>query len=119
MKRILLVDDEPNLLILFEMELEEYEELHLDTATSGEVALNLIKKNQYDAILTDLTMPFMNGLELLEKIKNENIQIPIKFVLSGNPRDYYEGQRSSLEVTKYVEKPYDIELLIKDLLTFL
>jgi two-component system, NtrC family, response regulator AtoC len=66
--RILVVDDEPNMLTLFKKVLgkEGYE---IRTASSGEEALNWIEKEQYDLVISDLKMPGLDGLELLKKIK--------------------------------------------------
>lgn len=79
--RILLVDDEPNILITTQAILlaEGYE---VDTAGSGEEALQILKATNYDLLIADLNMEGMNGLELLEHT-NSLFPKPLTIMLTG------------------------------------
>ncbi|MCK6264046.1 response regulator [Vibrio sp. ZSDE26] len=64
---VLLVDDEVNILNSFRRTLRN--QIDIELANSGQEALELVAKNKYAVIVTDMQMPEMNGLELLEAIK--------------------------------------------------
>jgi two-component system response regulator FlrC len=66
--RILIVDDERNILesLQTHLELDGY---HVDTANSAKDALELFQKEPYQIVMTDINMPVMDGLVLLEEIK--------------------------------------------------
>jgi DNA-binding NtrC family response regulator len=65
---ILIVDDEEDILNVLKLILTK-EGYQVDTALDGKQALQLFRKNSYDIVLTDLRMPEMDGIELLERIK--------------------------------------------------
>lgn len=64
--RILVVDDEKDILRALEFILSR-EGYSVTTAVSGEEAIELLKKEEFDLVLTDLRMPGMDGMEVLEK----------------------------------------------------
>lgn len=68
--KILLVDDEKEYLDVIKLILES-NEFKVQTANSGQDALKKLKKESFDLVITDLIMPNMTGLELLEKIKED------------------------------------------------
>ncbi len=68
MSRILVVDDEIKMTRLLEITLRE-EGYKVDRTTRGREALKKVEKNSYDAVVTDLRMPDLDGIELLKKIK--------------------------------------------------
>lgn len=113
MKRILFVEDEEIMTKLFQMEVDDYDSIEADYAENGAEALDLIWANEYNVLLTDLSMPIMGGIELLEEIRNKKISIPHIYVLSGNPKKMYEEKLDELGITSFIQKPYDIEELLK------
>ncbi len=76
MHTILIVDDEPNYLIVLEELLEE-EGFEVFTANNGEDALQICSKTDLDLVLTDMQMPGMSGMDLLVKIKEKTPQLPV------------------------------------------
>ncbi len=76
MHTILIVDDEPNYLIVLE-ELLEDEGFQVFTANNGEDALQVCKESDLDLVLTDMQMPGMGGMELLEQIKRQSPELPV------------------------------------------
>lgn len=69
---ILIVDDDPNISALLARMIEKEGYRHLLTADSGKKALSLIHDNEVSIVLTDVRMPSMTGIELLERIKEIN-----------------------------------------------
>ena len=77
--RILLVEDEPSLLKIIEKRLKE-ESYSVDTAKNGRDAENYINSAQYDCIILDIMIPFIDGLTLLRKMRLKKISTPVLFL---------------------------------------
>lgn len=85
--RILLVDDEPVLLDIATIYLQREEDFFIETAQSGDQALELLASNSFDAIVSDYQMPGgMNGLALLSSIRKQGISIPF-IIFTGKGRE--------------------------------
>ena len=76
MRTILVVDDEPNYLVILEELLAE-EGFEILTADNGASALEIAGEVDLDLILTDMQMPGISGLEVLETIKASNKDLPV------------------------------------------
>jgi len=83
---ILVVDDEPLQRDIMKMILEE-EGYRVETAASGAEALAHMKKNPTDLILTDLKMQGMDGLEIMESLREEGIALPVLIVTAHGTID--------------------------------
>ncbi|MBN2331857.1 MAG: response regulator [Deltaproteobacteria bacterium] len=75
-KKILVVDDEDNIRLLYQEELEE-EGYQISTAATAEEALEIIPAFQPDLVIMDIKMPGMSGVEALIKIKEQNRELPV------------------------------------------
>ncbi|MCP3900740.1 MAG: response regulator, partial [Desulfobacteraceae bacterium] len=76
MYSILLVDDEPNYLIVLSELLKE-EGFEIFSAPGGEEALEIIQSVDLDLVITDMQMPGMDGLQLLEAVKKVDDKLPV------------------------------------------
>jgi two-component system, response regulator YesN len=120
MIKILIVDDEPfirqGLKILINWEKYGYE--IVGEAANGIEAIKELEKKEIDLIIVDIKMPEMNGIELVEHVRN-NISNTIKFiVLSGYYEFEYAKKAIKYNVTDYVLKPIRKDELIKVLNSF-
>jgi len=81
-------------------------ECYIDEEKNGKAALEFLKKNSVDILLTDVKMPFMDGLELIEEVSkiNQNIKIVI---FSGYSEFEYAKSAMKLGVSDYILKPVD------------
>ncbi len=79
--QILLVDDNEMGLTARKTLLEE-QGYSVTMATSGEAALEMLRRSPFDLVITDFRMPGMNGIELIRQIREERPQIPV-ILLSG------------------------------------
>lgn len=86
----------------------------VDTANDGVEGLELYSKRHYDLVITDLTMPYMNGIELVRNIKEVNTKQAI-FVLSAHSESHKLIELINLGIDGFVLKP----LVIKNLLELL
>ena len=80
-KSILLVDDDPVILITVRKQLEQYE-FDIETAASGEIAVEMLDKKKYDIVITDMIMYQIDGLGVLKKAK-EKEQETIVIILTA------------------------------------
>ena len=111
-KRILLVDDEPDLceILRFNLEATGYQ---TEAAYSGETAIEKIANCKstnckgFDLLLLDVMMPGMSGFELAERLKAEETNIPIIFLTAKDTEDdILEGFRQGAD--DYIAKPFSV-----------
>lgn len=84
-KRILLVDDEEGIQLLYREEFEE-EGYDVTTALNGEEALEKFNQDPPDLVILDINMPGMNGIEVLRRMKEINPDLPV--ILSTAYQEY-------------------------------
>ncbi len=75
-KKLLVVEDEKNLCLLYREELTK-EGYKVTAVADAETALELIKKQPFDLVITDIRMPVKNGIELITQIMAQRKDIPI------------------------------------------
>jgi two-component system response regulator AtoC len=108
-KTILAVDDEPSMLRLLEISLKQagYKPV---LARDGSEALQIIKNQTIDLVVSDLHMPRMNGLDLLKNIRLENDALPFIMVTAqGEIKTAVEAMK--LGASDYILRPFDLETL--------
>jgi CheY-like chemotaxis protein len=114
-KRIMLVEDEDDIILLFKMILESDVGLKVDSFTDPFSALNNFGFGQYDLIMIDIALPRMNGIELYYKIRKLDNKVKICFLTAGEM--YYEEVRKQvfpeLEANCIIRKPITNEDLIQ------
>ncbi len=110
--RILVVDDELNIrnLVCKYLELEKFE---TDAAENGLSAQRFLTSHAYDAVLLDLKMPGMDGLELLKWIRHNGFRMPVVMISAhGEIEDAVTALKEGAQ--DYLTKPFDVdELLIR------
>jgi len=80
----------------------------------GIEALDEAKSNFYDVIMLDISIPHLDGLEVVKKIREFDKKIPI-IILSAHTEQEYLWRAVELKITRYLAKPYDKNTLIKAL----
>lgn len=118
-KRILVVDDEMDLVetLRFSLELEGYEVL---TSYNGEEALHLARNNQPDLILLDVMLPKMDGYKVCRLLKFDARykHIPILMLTAkAQEKDRITGQETGAD--EYITKPFEMEDLMKKIRKYL
>ena len=114
-KRILAVDDEPDLTMICSLALQ-YHGFKVDTFNDAQEALSNFKPDYYDLVILDIKMPNMDGFELYDKIKKKDDKVKICFLTASEL--YYEEFRkkeySALDKNLFLKKPIDNDDLLKE-----
>jgi HD-like signal output (HDOD) protein len=109
-RRILFVDDEPNVLMGLERNLRSMrEEWEMEFVSGGDEALKVLALRPFDAIVTDMRMPGMSGAQLLERVQELSPQT-IRIILSGQS-DRESVFRSITSSHQFLSKPCDPDQL--------
>ena len=114
-QKILIVDDEPHIRMLIEQTLEELEDEGVEflTAENGEIALDIIQKENPQLVFLDVMMPKMNGMEVCRKVKKE-LQLTDVFIVlltaKGQELDRQKGHEVGADI--YMTKPFDPEAIL-------
>ena len=109
--RILVVDDEAHLRELLEITLIKMG-LHVDSAESLELARDLLRKNSYSLVLTDMRLPDGLGLELVEEVNSQYKNTPIAVITAFGSADNAVGALKA-GAFDYVSKPVALDQLRK------
>lgn len=105
---ILFVDDDPKILQGLKRSLEEYSDhWRTDFASTAKEALQKLSNEPFDAIIADIQMPMMDGIQLLDLVSRTYPGV-MRFVLSGNVTDT-QAMRSTSVVHQMIAKPSDID----------
>jgi DNA-binding response OmpR family regulator len=114
-QKILIVDDEAHIRMLIEQTLEELEDEGVEflTAENGEIALDIIQKENPKLVFLDVMMPKMNGMEVCRRVKKElglNNVFIVLLTAKGQELDRQKGQEVGADV--YMTKPFDPEIIL-------
>ena len=105
MAHILVVDDEQKMRDLLSMMLER-KGFKVDKASNGRHALEILHKNTYDVVISDIKMPEMDGRELIKTLRQEKILTPVIFITAFATIDSAVDMMQ-LGACDYVTKPFD------------
>lgn len=105
--RILVVDDEEGMREFLGILLQK-EGYQVETAQSGEEALARLGKERFDLVITDLKMPRMSGIDVLNKIKERDPDVGVVLITA------YASTETAVDAMKggafdYIAKPFDVE----------
>lgn len=112
MKKILLIDDEKDFCALMKINLELRGDYNVIIATSGKEGIRAVERKRPDLILLDITMPEMDGFEVLKILKKneKTISIPV-LMLTGRADKECQEEAMGLYDEGYITKPVDVEVL--------
>ncbi len=103
--RILIAEDEPIMLKTMELKLKRDGHVVM-TVTNGRDAIQLIKENDFDLVVTDIMIPYTSGLEILEFIKNQSGKKMPVIVLSAMGQENVVVEAFSLGADDFITKPF-------------
>ena len=108
---VLLVDDEEQFLRVLSERLTN-RGLHVDSVTSGEEAVALVDDKNFDAVVIDLAMPGIDGIETTKKIKEKKPDLEI-IILTGHATVKAGIEAMKLGAEDFLEKPVDLNVLLE------
>ncbi|WP_432737668.1 response regulator transcription factor [Maridesulfovibrio sp. FT414] len=115
--KILVVDDEVHIRMLLEQTLEELEDeydVELLTAENGEEGLDCIREERPELVFLDIMMPYMNGYEVCQAVREEEELADVKIILltaKGQEVDRKHGLELGAE--RYMTKPFDPDEILE------
>jgi DNA-binding response OmpR family regulator len=107
--KILLVDDEPDIVEVVQDRLEAYGFI-VATAGTGREALKKLSAERFDGVFLDVKMPEMGGIETLEEIRRGNKEIPVIIITSSSTREAAIDAIAK-GASEYILKPFEWEEL--------
>ncbi len=114
-KKILVVDDEPDLTMLCKLALE-YHGFNVDTINDPQDALSNYKPGYYDLVILDINMPEMDGFQLYDEIRKKDHKAKVCFLTASEL--YYEQFRkteyNAIDKSLFLQKPIGNEVLLKE-----
>lgn len=117
-KKILVVDDDPNVIAIAKELLDE--DYNLKTATTGEEALKIARDFIPDLILLDIMMPSMDGYEVCRRLREQSILLDAQIIMVSAKveiEDRIKGQEMGAD--DYITKPFEEENLLESVSFFL
>jgi two-component system alkaline phosphatase synthesis response regulator PhoP len=112
MKKILIVDDEPNIVMSLEYTFKK-NNFEVFIARDGQEALDILQKQLPDVIILDIMMPLVDGFETLEQIKkNEKLQHCKVMFLSAKNKESDIEKGMALGADAYLTKPFSIKKVV-------
>jgi two-component system, OmpR family, response regulator ChvI len=113
-KKILIVDDDPDITTTFDLSLEETGSFEIETYNNGIEALSNFQPNSYDLVLLDIKMPKMDGFELCDKIRKLDGKVKVCFISAFDPySDELKDQFLSSKIECFIPKPIETKELVK------
>lgn len=109
--KLLVVDDEPDMLKLLGMIIREKTQHEAVTTNNPLEALDLVKRGGFDVVIADLKMPGLDGMELLEAVKRTDEEIPVIIITA------YGTLESAVETMHkgafdFITKPFKKEQIL-------
>lgn len=110
MAKILIIDDEKSIRISLK-EILSFEQHEVDLAENGKMGLEMQKSNNYDVIFLDIKMPQMDGMEVLEKIIQDNPELPV-VMISGHGTIDTAVEAIKKGAFDFIQKPLDLNRIM-------
>ena len=110
MKKVLVVEDDPNILELVGIHLKDLD-CELEKASDGREGLNFALNNNYDLIILDIMLPGLDGLEICKRIRGREIHTPI-LMLTAKSEEIDKVLGLEMGADDYLTKPFSIREFI-------
>jgi len=110
-ERILVIDDELDMLMLIRMIIEDSTDYEVETTNNPSEGLKMLAERDYDLVITDLKMPGMDGLEVSEELWKIRPDIPVIIITAyGSPEAADEALKKG--VADFITKPFRKDTMV-------
>jgi DNA-binding NtrC family response regulator len=104
-QRILIIDDEPDMLMLLRMMIEENTDYEVETTNNPSEGIKLFSEKDYDLVITDLKMPGLDGIELFDEFQEIKPDIPVVMITAyGSIETADEAMKKG--IADFITKPF-------------
>ena len=104
-ERILVIDDELDMLMLLRMIIEDNTDYEVETTNNPSEAVKMVMKNNYDLVISDLKMPGMDGLELFDEVKGMKPDLPLIIITAYGSLETAD-EAMKMGVADFITKPF-------------
>lgn len=119
MKKILIAEDSSVIQNLTKKILS-FQGFEVYSAKNGKEVLEMLKTEHFDAILMDINMPILDGMQCtreIRKLGNDSANIPV-IAITGNARNYTEEEFKEAGINAFLQKPLNFDLLVENVKKF-
>ena len=113
-KRVLIIDDDPDILAVYKQGLEDYGLFEVETFADPEETLSNFRSGLYDCLLIDIRMPKMDGFQLYDRMKDIDNKVKVCFITAYEVN--YEALRKvfpTLGLECFIQKPIELSQLVR------
>ena len=104
-EKILVIDDELDMLMLLRMIIEDNTDHEVETTNNPSEGLKMFKENDYDLVISDLKMPGMDGIELSDEFREMKPDIPVVIITAyGSLETAQEAMKKG--IADFITKPF-------------
>lgn len=103
--RVLIIDNDPDVATLL-YRVARNNEMDADTISKGKIGLKLLEEEHYDLILLDVTLPDMDGFEVVQSIRSRGMNTPI-MIVSARKEDFDTLYGLDIGADDYITKPFN------------
>lgn len=104
-ERILVIDDELDMLMLLRMIIEDNTDYEVEATNNPSEALKMVMENDYDLVVSDLKMPGMDGLELFDEVKGMKPDLPLIIITAYGSLETAD-EAMKMGVADFITKPF-------------
>ena len=104
-ERILVIDDEVDMLMWVRMIIEEKTAWEVETTNNPSEGLKMVMENDYDLVIADLKMPGLDGMEVFEELKEMKPDIPVIIITAYGSLEIADEARNK-GVADFITKPF-------------
>jgi DNA-binding NtrC family response regulator len=103
--RILIVDDELDMLVLLRMMIEDSTEYEVETTNNPSEAIKILKEKDIDLVISDLKMPGMDGIELFDELREVSPDVPVIIITAYGSLELAD-EAMKKGVADFITKPF-------------
>ena len=115
MKKVLIAEDS-SVIQNLTTKILKFQNYEVSNVKNGQLVLDILENEHFDAILMDINMPIMDGMECSRQIRalsdSSKSGIPI-IVITGNAQNYTKQDFEDAGINAYLQKPLDFDLLVE------
>ena len=110
-ERLMIVDDEPDMLMLLEMIIQDNTEYAVETTNNPAECLELLQKRHFDLVITDLKMPGIDGMELFKELRELRPELPVIIITAYGLEDAAD-KAIKAGISDFITKPFKKERIL-------